>query len=448
MNQTSSAAGMSADRTSDDSIDPIGRSDRTPTGRISAGRTPKLDYAQTFSIGFGFLAISAAWALYNAYVPIKLKDLMLPTAVVGMIMGIDNFCGFTIQPLFGILSDKVRTRWGRRLPFALISIPLGALFLVLISLAPNVPLTVAAIVAYALVMATSRAPIVALMPDVTDSRLRSKANGIINFMGSIGNVIALAGGSLLYKRFGMSAAFVAGALVMVTAITALMHLVREHEEFVTKPGEKARLPFVSWTEFRNAVAPRLELDREGRRSLALILLVLFLYTMGGNAVETYFTLYATHDLGMEAAVAGGNLVWYAVGMFAFAIPAGIIGSRFGRKVTMSAGLLLSAVLFAPMPWVGRPFMVPYLAFVFGVFWILVIVNALPWITELGGLEHTGAMTSYYYLATSFGAAISPTIFGLIQQATGSYRWMFIYAVVLFALALSCMPFITRGEATD
>lgn len=429
------------------------RNDDAAAGR-AAGATagavvrPKLNYAQTFSIGFGFLAISAAWALYNAYVSIKLKGLMLPTAVVGMIMGIDNFCGFTIQPLFGILSDKVRTRWGRRLPFALFSIPLGALCLILISVAPNVPLTVTAIVIYAVVMATSRAPIVALMPDVTDSRLRSRANGIINFMGSIGNVLALAGGSLLYKRFGMSAAFVAGAVIMVAAVTALMRLVREPAEFVTAPGERARLPFVSWREFREAVVPRLGLDGEARRSFMLILIVLFLYTMGGNAVETYFTLYATHDLGMDAATAGGDLVWYAVGMLAFAIPAGMIGSRFGRRATMSAGLVLSAALFVSMPWVGRPFMVPILALTYGVFWILVVVNALPWITQLGGVEHTGAMTAYYYLATSFGAAISPTIFGLIQQALGEYRWMFIYAVVLFACALACMPFITRGEAED
>ena len=89
------------------------RNDDAAAGRATgatagAAVRPKLNYAQTFSIGFGFLAISAAWALYNAYVPIKLKGLMLPTAVVGMIMGIDNFCGFTVQPLFG----SCRTRSG------------------------------------------------------------------------------------------------------------------------------------------------------------------------------------------------------------------------------------------------------------------------------------------------------------------------------------------------
>jgi Na+/melibiose symporter-like transporter len=160
-----------------------------------ANTAAKLDYGRTFSIGFGMLAISAAWALYNAYVPIKLKDLLLPTAVVGAIMGIDNFCGLTLQPLFGILSDSVRTRWGRRLPFALFVAPICAVALMLIAIAPGTTLTVIAVVVYAILMSTWRAPIVALMPDVTASAVRSKANGIINFMGSIGSVLALAGGS-------------------------------------------------------------------------------------------------------------------------------------------------------------------------------------------------------------------------------------------------------------
>ncbi|KAB7791127.1 LTA synthase family protein [Bifidobacterium leontopitheci] len=418
-------------------------------GRTAAAAGRRLDAAQTFSIGFGMLAIAAAWAMYNAFVPLKLKDLAIPTAIVGIIMGIDNICGFTIQPLCGILSDKVRTRWGRRLPFALFAIPLAALCLIAIAAAPNAPLTIAAVVAYAVLMSTCRAPVVALMPDVTASPARSKANGIINLMGSIGNVLALGGGSLLYRRYGMGVTFVAGAFVMVAAVAALTRLVHEPAEFRTRPGQKPVLPFVGWREFRDAAVPRVDLaDADCRRSFRMMLLILFLYTMGSSAIETYFTLYATHDLGMDAAAASGGLVWFAVSGILFAIPAGWLGTRFGRKRTMSAGLALAIAALAPMPWVGAAAMLPYLAFAFGILWMMVLVNALPWATELGGVERTGTMTAYYYLATSGGAAVSPALFGLVQQATGSYRWMFLYAIAGFALALACMPFVSKGEATD
>ncbi|MBT1162081.1 MFS transporter [Bifidobacterium sp. SO1] len=407
--------------------------------------SPRLNLSQTFSIGFGMLAIAAAWAMYNAFVPIKLKELAIPTAIVGVIMGIDNLCGFTIQPLCGILSDKVRTRWGRRIPFALFAIPSAAVCLMLIAAAPNAPLTIVAVVAYAVLMSTCRAPIVALMPDVTAPGQRSTANGIINFMGSIGNVLALGGGSLLYRRYGMSLTFAAGAFIMVGALAALARLVHEPAEFRTKPHEPARLPFVGWREFRDAAVPRLALAGDDRRRFGLILLILFLYTMGSSAIETYFTLYATHDLGMDAGAASGGLVWFAVSGILFAIPAGWLGTRFGRRATMGAGLVLATVMLAPIPWVGRAGLLPWLAFAFGILWMMVLVNALPWATELGGTEHTGTMTAYYYLATSSGAAISPTLFGLVQQATGSYRWMFLYAIAGFAAALALMPFAGRAE---
>lgn len=413
---------------------------------MAGGKSARLDYAQTFSIGFGMLAVASAWAMVNAFVPLKLKELALPTVAVGIVMGIDNLCGFTIQPLCGLLSDRVRTRWGRRIPFALFAIPPAALCLMLISMAPDAPLTIAAVIAYAVLMATCRAPIVALMPDVTASPLRTRANGVINFMGSIGNVLALGGGSLLYRRFGMSVAFAAGSLIMVAALAALASLVREPAAHRTRPGERARLPFVSWRELRASVMPRLDLDAEARRSFMLIVAVLFLYTMGGNAIETYFTLYAVHDLGLDPATAGGDLVWFAAGGLLFAIPAGIVGGRLGRRNTLGLGLSVAMLMLAPMPWIGEASLIPCLAFVFGAVYMLVFVNALPWIAELGGDEHVGAMTAYYYLATCAGAAISPTLFGLIQQSTGEYRWMFLYAAAGFAMALACMPFITRGEA--
>jgi len=38
-------------------------------------------------------------------------------------------------------------------------------------------------------MALFRTPVVALMPDITPSRFRSQANGIINFMGGLGALL-------------------------------------------------------------------------------------------------------------------------------------------------------------------------------------------------------------------------------------------------------------------
>ncbi|MFT8357898.1 MFS transporter [Bifidobacterium aquikefiri] len=417
--------------------------------RLTASHSTRvrLNSGKTFAIGFGMFAISAAWALYNAYVPLKLKDFALPTILIGLIMAIDNICALTIQPLFGILSDSVRTRWGRRLPFAMFLAPICAVALCVVGISKGVAVTVLSVVVYAVLMSMWRAPIVALMPDVTPSSLRSKANGIINLMGSIGAVIALVGGSMLLKRYGMSAAFASGAIIIVIAIVALITMVREPKEYC-RESVHAAVRVRPWIRFKEAVMPKLNLNVAERRSFMLIMLTIFSYTIGINALETYFTLYATHDLRMRASAATGALACYAAGSIVFAVIAGIIATHLGRKRTMSIGLILAILAFLPMPWIGNRNIVIPAALLFGMVLTLVLVNALPWIAELGGRAHTGTMTAYYYLATSAGAVISPVMFGAIQQWTGEYRWIFTYAAVFFIAALVCMPFIQHGEVHD
>jgi Na+/melibiose symporter-like transporter len=92
----------------------------------------KLNYKKTFLIGFGFLATSIAWAVYNAYVPIILESYIQSTFWIGAIMTIDNIFGVVFQPLFGHLSDNSRSKMGKRMPFIIIGIPVCAVLLAVI----------------------------------------------------------------------------------------------------------------------------------------------------------------------------------------------------------------------------------------------------------------------------------------------------------------------------
>jgi len=76
-------------------------------------------YGKIFLLGFGFFGISVLWALYNAYVPIFLKDFALSYLVIGFIMTIDNIFAIVMLPYIGALSDQTRTRIGRRMPYIL-----------------------------------------------------------------------------------------------------------------------------------------------------------------------------------------------------------------------------------------------------------------------------------------------------------------------------------------
>ncbi len=90
------------------------------------GRKPlKLDYPQTFKVGFAFAIIMLFWTAYDFVVPLLLEHAYgLPNSLRGLIMGLDNLLSLFMLPLFGKLSDnahgKLAKKFGRRTPFILI----------------------------------------------------------------------------------------------------------------------------------------------------------------------------------------------------------------------------------------------------------------------------------------------------------------------------------------
>ena len=127
----------------------------------------KLDYKKTALIGFGFFAVSIAWSMYNANVPLMLEKFVSSTTLIGLIMSIDNVFAVLLQPLFGALSDKTHTKWGRRIPYILIGIPLSVVFFVLIPFCNAVWSIMAAVILFNFTMSIWRTPVIALMPDTT-----------------------------------------------------------------------------------------------------------------------------------------------------------------------------------------------------------------------------------------------------------------------------------------
>ncbi len=142
----------------------------------------KLDYKKTFILGLGFFAISLTWPLYNYYIPLFLKTYIKSQFWINSIMTLDNILAITLIPVFGSLSDRTNTRFGRRMPYLLIGIPISAILFALLPQYSSFTSLMIILISFNLAMAIYRAPTVALMPDITPRPLRSKANGIINFM--------------------------------------------------------------------------------------------------------------------------------------------------------------------------------------------------------------------------------------------------------------------------
>ena len=81
----------------------------------------KLNYKRTIFVGFAFFLICAFWQAYDAIIPLILTNHFgLPQSISGVVMSFDNILAVFLLPIFGALSDKIMTRFGKRTPFIVI----------------------------------------------------------------------------------------------------------------------------------------------------------------------------------------------------------------------------------------------------------------------------------------------------------------------------------------
>ena len=429
----------------------------------------KFSYGKIFLLGFGFFGVSVIWGVYNAFVPIFLANKFgLEAAFIGFFMTLDNIAALFIQPPVGAWSDRLRTPIGRRLPFILVGAPLTALAFGLIPFAAVLPLFVACTSTLLLSAALWRTPVVALMPDITPSEKRSQANGIINFMGGIGTIIALQTGGMLYRLSPSFPFWLGSALVVVAALIVFL-FVREPKEYTRSGSLDAETPEPQ----PNMIESLREVWNDEDRSGARILLAIFFWFLGYSAVETFFTLYAQEHLGINAGDGATLLSVFPLFFVLFAIPSGFIAARIGRRVAISVGLLLVAIILAlfyllpagtllapisPLPLVGIPLveggprmltMAGVMLIFGGIGWALININSLPMVVELTTAARLGTFTGLYYLFSTLSAIIGPNVNGLAIQLSGNnYNVIMLIAPFFMLTALVLMLGVRRGEATS
>jgi len=403
-------------------------------------------------LGFGFFGINTIWPLYNAYVPIFLKSFGLSSFVVGGYMTLDNIFALVLSPYVGALSDQTVTKLGKRKPYILIGAPLAALFFFLIPVfwaKHNFLAVTFSIIFMNFAMALFRSPLIALMPDTTPSQYRSQANGIINFMGGLGAMLAYLSGRFLYESSPVMP-FLVGSVLLLLSNGFVILLVREP----THGG--AKIKFSIKETFRKSHSELLEnlkeviLSRE--KSLLFMLLSIFIWFTGFNALETFFTSYAKFYLKLPEQIATGMLGVLSLAFMLFAVPAGHIGARIGRKRSIILGLIITAsclfvgTLIASVTSgeaIIKPFLVLFI--VGGTGWALTNVNSLPMVLDMAPERKLGGYTGLYYFSSMLANIVSPPLTGLIMDIFG-YKVLFNFAAIFVICASITMILVKRGDA--
>ncbi|MGN0467814.1 MAG: MFS transporter [Acutalibacteraceae bacterium] len=490
----------------------------------------KLNYGRTTMIGFGFMSCMLLWSVYNSYVPVILKGklsqifadggavssfidshswlvwLTVPL-LVNAIMTIDNIFGVIFQPYFGKKSDHTHTKFGKRMPYIIICLPICAVFFSLIPVAATVKsaalsilLMMTVIIFFNFTMSIWRSPVVSLMPDFTPSHLQSDANAVINIMGGIGQmvgfvvgtiasaVIGLLGfttlsenlkasknelGEIINKETGELILDASGnpqyvnytPVFVVTAVIALLCLVilvvfyKRNKQY----DLSAEVGFEKGDEEvkkEKIKIKNLPISKEEKRSLITMLLALFLINNATEAIVPNFTNFAEVTLKVPTIYSTLMMAVFAVSLAVFGIPAGMMGRKIGRKKTIIIGLSGIVAMFAVYLTVSQ--IVPQNAdgtantFTWVILWIALVVggacigcvniNTLPLVLAIGGREYVGTFTGYYYTATFSAAVTGPILCGLvIGLFKEDYNFMFLFCAVMFALGLAVITQVKHGE---
>lgn len=409
----------------------------------------KLNIKRTVLVGIAFMTISSFWQLYDFSIPLMLRDdLGINDTISGVVMSLDNILALFMLPLFGSLSDKAITKYGKRMPFIVvgtIATILGMMMIPFAANARNLALFIIALGIVLIFIATYRSPAVALMPDVTIKPLRSKGNAIINLMGAVGGVVSLLGISLFkpekmgyYPVYIFVAAFIGLGLIIMLLTIKENRWAKEMEDRSIELGIE---------EEEEVHQQHHELAPEVKKSFWFILLSIALWFMGYNAVISAFSRYATAQIGLAESSASQILLIANIGAILSFIPVGMISSKIGRKKTILFGITLLALVFGTATFYTAPTPLMYVNFVLaGTAWAAINVNSLPMVLEMAKAGDVGKYTGYYYTFSMSAQIITPILSGFLFDQFG-YWVLFPYAAFFVAMSFVTMTQVHHGDTT-
>ncbi len=300
-----------------------------------------------------------------------------------------------------------------------------------------------------LAMATFRSPAVALMPDVTIKPLRSKANAVINLMGTFGGIGAI----LILTVFGLdklsyvnyAPAFITVGVLMLVLLGIFLWKVKEPKLVKEKEAEDLKYGLDDEELEAESLNESVdELSKEKKKSLILILASVFLWFLGYNAVTTKLSDYAPKVL--ELGFSMPLLIAQGAALIAF-VPIGIIATKIGRRKTILIGITLLTLCFGSVYFLTPDTaIIMYAIFALtGVGWATINVNSYPMVVELAKGSNVGKYTGYYYTFSMAAQILTPILSGILMDVLGR-KALFPYSAFFVAMAFITMFFVKHGDA--
>lgn len=419
----------------------------------------KLNTKQTILIGLSFASILAFWQFYDQVMQVILNNHFgLPDFTTNFIMSIDNILSIFMLPLFGAISDKVKSSLGKRTPFILFGTIAAVILMGVIAVLTEAHSFIGFIICLILLLVTMsvyRSPAVAYMPDVTPKPLRSKGNAIINLVGYIGGIYATiacmflvksdiaSDGKLVYRSF--LPIFAAIAVFMLITVLIMVLTVKENkaaaESGVADDEEEAE---------KSEAVGNIKLPKDVAISLGFLLTSVFLWFCAYNGVTTSLARYFENQFKLDAGKSSIYVTVATVAAIISFVPLGFITGKLGRKKTVMGGILLMTVCYAALIFVNKISPIIYVFFaIVGIGWAAINVNSFPMVVEMCSSSDVGRFTGLYYAFSMAAQIVTPLLSGALidpKMLGLGYKALFPYALVFSVLSFITMIFVRHGDS--
>jgi Na+/melibiose symporter-like transporter len=279
--------------------------------------------------------------MWNGLHPIVLPAMLLrlvPEALKNTYLGGMTFTGLilamAIQPLAGALSDRTRSRWGRRRPWMVLGTLLSLAFLAAMALASGFG---GLLVGYLLLQAasnTAHGPAQGLIPDLVAHERRGLASGLKNLFDMSGLIVtSLVAGQLMGDDNPVLAFAVIGGVLTVSALVTILGTREPAGSDVVEPAAGYKLREILRTDLRRTP------------DYARLLGSRFLILLGIYAVQSFAQYYIRDRLGVAnpTEVTGNLMATIGLALTLLVYPAGLLSDRLGRKRLNLGGGALAAV---------------------------------------------------------------------------------------------------------
>lgn len=299
-----------------------------------------------------------AWAVENSWFNTFVFDTITPDPRPVAWMVAVSAITATLTTLFmGTLSDRTRSRWGRRRPFILIGYILWGLSTVLFPTVAYIKATNIAIVMVVVADAmmtffgstANDAAFSAWTTDIATTETRGRVEGVLNLSVFLAQIVAMVAAGMLIDSLGYFTFFYTlGGIVILVGLVAGSLL-----QDVQFPAEREAPKKTFLSEFSELFDIN---TLKANRKLFIILLFIMLSSIGMQVSLPYLIIYLENYIGVtksEFSIIGGAVM---LGSAIFAIPFGLLADKWNKRnmiffatiVSSLGGILLSLVKSLPM----------------------------------------------------------------------------------------------------